>query len=1134
MIIFPPKSWKQSLQLARCLGLPRQLYQLGTATFQFYQQLHSLHRAIKNGENDLNTAIRRLDQHGDFIKELRFNFERISGPGVSASTRDLFERYIADSETEVGEFRNLLDRVGKRHFKRKSLQAVETGSRLRFHEHNIQKYCDLLDKQMQRFLFLQSSVQSMRMVSTLSEVMDTLVKQGAKAVAFYDEHSSKQISKELHLQPGARSNEIQLPSIGAGKSSYTAPSLRRNIIPSNWTMYRYKSYHALCGTITVTELFDPKKSDVEDRQFAYIILFEPYGWVSRRLVEWRCLISSAHRTPTLMLSVTTSIICEDPDVIDALGLVICTGLSRYSSYWGCYFRYPKIPNLSKVRALLDTGRLLKEHVLYGPRSWSRTDVLTAYDFKAKLTAVLCLLVRRCFRCLASYDCSLKTVRDVCCSSWSSAELLRYYREFCDVTELLLSRGFEPTLSSWQSIYHQAVKYRWRVSQDRPALIPTMDQTCKSIFTLILNACGYSIPVNVLATSEEQLRIQPQLFVDVGATPDYAYIVEDISYAGFSHLGHLIARQLPAEIIRRDIPDLNVLDLTDEQYILDRWFLGLFAPCRPEIASLLQQYLKSYKTTTAHKRFEVEYIREEFRQWTSGPNASQRKDLLEFICFHGNATILQQLDITVLTQSEMVSMLYCASQISAHDIFDILISHMQLTPEIPLLHTKIMRERLAVDEVFLRNFVGSLKTHGELDLLSEFFRNSFRSSPLSGSPLFATISSQLPVYMRNFIVGLVQRYRTQPTATECVIHSLIYYAMIHHWLFSESAEHLLQDLHLYWLLDLVTRSSAVKSSLDISSHKDVDRVPLVAQGTDIYLCPSVNGYSPLMLALHCGMSPAVRILVDAGASILTPSNCGKSPLSVAYEYTRARHPRRWIAKYDRACCQNSTSGLDGTKWIVSPRNNETMWISENTDKEMLEILLKALRDRGEAVEEEIEIPIRSKWEIFEEKTRCFARWLFKPSYTFDSKTFRENSIYTILVSTLWFLSVLKVLKAELGDVPDADRRSVISTCCYTGLSRFNRIHSSIKACCFVRRGVVHELVYPLCAGYASTSNSFIITIYCKLTCDTGWFVALRSWFPCVMLPVWARSCALTDMTDVMFLPRPLYQCRRSSTSCITSK
>ncbi len=49
-------------------GLASATIQLGTATFQFYQQLHSLYKAIKHGENDLSTAVRRLDQHGDFIK----------------------------------------------------------------------------------------------------------------------------------------------------------------------------------------------------------------------------------------------------------------------------------------------------------------------------------------------------------------------------------------------------------------------------------------------------------------------------------------------------------------------------------------------------------------------------------------------------------------------------------------------------------------------------------------------------------------------------------------------------------------------------------------------------------------------------------------------------------------------------------------------------------------------------------------------------------------------------------------------------------------------------------------------------------------------------------------------------------
>lgn len=49
-------------------GLASATIQLGTATFQFYQQIHSLYKAIKYGEKDLGTAIRKLDQHGDFIK----------------------------------------------------------------------------------------------------------------------------------------------------------------------------------------------------------------------------------------------------------------------------------------------------------------------------------------------------------------------------------------------------------------------------------------------------------------------------------------------------------------------------------------------------------------------------------------------------------------------------------------------------------------------------------------------------------------------------------------------------------------------------------------------------------------------------------------------------------------------------------------------------------------------------------------------------------------------------------------------------------------------------------------------------------------------------------------------------------
>ncbi|KAI1737714.1 hypothetical protein F4680DRAFT_427677 [Xylaria scruposa] len=963
-------------------GLASATIQLGTATFQFYQQLHSLYKAIKHGENDLKTAVKRLDQHRDFIKELRFNFERVSGPDVLASTRDLFESYITDSEAEVEEFRNLLSRVGKQHFKQKSLQAVEIGSRLRFHDRSIQKYCDLLDKQMQRFLFLQSSAQSMRIESTLSEVMGTLANQGAKAAAFYDGHSPKEISKELDSQSGTRSNNM--------RPLREVPSQQVDGIPNNWSIAQLKQYSTLCGTVTVTKLSGSSTS-----QFAYKIRVEPYSWVSRTLVEWRCMINSMHTAPTLMLSVTTSIMCKDPDVIDALGLVItCTRPSRYRYYpiWNDYLCHPKIPNPSKVRALLDAGRLLKEHVVVGPGSCSWTDVLTA-----------------CFTCLACYDHTLKTSEDVCCSLWDPAELLRHYRGFSDVIELLLSRGFEPTLSSWQSIYYQAMQYFWRVSRTRPGFVFTMNQKYKSISTLILNACGYSIPINVLATYQEQFYLCLERLRDAGATPYSGYYISGTSVDRSSHLGHLIAIQCPADMIRRETPDLNVLDLADEQHMLDRWLLGLFAPHRPEIALLLQQYLESYKATAAHEHFEVEYIREEFKHSICGSFPGLRADLLNFICLHGNATILQQLDINALSQSEIYSALTTASQNSSQEIFDILASHIQSMPDFLLLHTKMMRERLTTDPDFPRNFVASLRTHGDLELLSGLFHDSY-----SGCLLFATDSYPLPAYMRNFIVSLVQSYEAHPT-TGYAVHSLIFRAMTHHWSYSKSAEHLLENVHLYYLLDKVVRSPAFKSLLD-SSPKGIDHMEFSIDhmefSQDVFMYPSVVGYSPLMLALHCGMRPAVQILVDAGASISTLSNCGKSPLSVAYEYNQAQHPRQWMAKYD----QSSFDGTEG-QWRRPTRDPESMWVSESTDKEMLKILLKALRDRGEVVEEGLdELPVRSKWEIFREKTRCFAQWLFKPSYTFDADTFRENSIYAILVSTLWFLSVLKILKAELGDYP----------------------------------------------------------------------------------------------------------------------
>ncbi|KAI1279455.1 hypothetical protein F5Y07DRAFT_43612 [Xylaria sp. FL0933] len=957
-------------------GLASATIQLSTATFQFYQQLHSLYKAIKHGEDDLSAAVRRLDQHGDFIKELRFNFERTSDATVSASTRDLFERCIVDSEAEVENFKRLLDRVGKHHFKKKAWQAVETGTRLRFHEQNIQKYSDLLDKQMQRFLFLQSSVQSTRVESTLSEVMETLIKQGAKAIAFYEEQSSlREDDAELNSQPGIGSKRTKIPWKNMDGGNRITSSSSQDVIPGNWIIGETKRYHTLCGMIKVTTFSNSTISKNKDCQVAYKVWFEPYSWISKRLTEWRCHVSSARTGSMLTLSMTTSILCDDPDVLDALGLVVPAKCLRCSPW------IVRAPSSQKVRALLDTGRLLKDHVLC-PEGLDPKDIITVY------------LESYTYRNghMHSPHCDLSTV-------WLQSDpsyLSQLYLEHYAVIQLLLSHGFKPHLSSWQYIYDLAIRDHHHNLSKCQRLTNALSLPSKSISLLILEAYGHSIPVHFAASFNEQLRI-PQWFLSSAGEIIMIYCKCGLPNASISHLAHLITLKDSAQRIK-EILELDPLDLTDDQYMFDRWLLGLFAPFRPDIASLVQKYSKPYGTTTGYNYFDVAYIREEFKQPPCRANRDQRRDFLRFVCFHGNKAILQQLDIADLTMSETQGMHEIAAQSSNEELFDFLMTYRSAILNL-LPHTRLVRNKLTSDPEFQNKFFRFVETYAQ--------------EPLSAIICDATLeillfpsSYPLPEHIQSLILGQVRRYETQRLITRWEIHSLIYGGMKGHWACGLPAKHLLQDLHFYDLLRLLAQSPVFKSSLDTIGSKPVGPILHISNEVVVYHHPSVQGYSALMLALHCGMKPAVQVLVDAGASILKPGCCGKSALSVARENVRAQHPRQWTVSRN----PNSGAIITGSHHRFAERR-----ISEDTDMEMLDILLKALRDRGDA-EGEVpdDLPTPSRWNIFRSKAHHLTKWLFTPSRNFDPDTLRENSIYAILISTLGLLSILKVLKAEFGD------------------------------------------------------------------------------------------------------------------------
>ncbi|CAJ2500190.1 Uu.00g030430.m01.CDS01 [Anthostomella pinea] len=396
-------------------GLASATIQLGTATFQFYQQLRSLHKAIKQGRSDLTTAGRRLGQHETFIEELKFNFGRIPDGQISDGLRDLFRQCISNSVDEVKEFGELLQHVGKNRFKGKSLQAIETDTRLRFNEESIQKYYNLLDTQMARFLFFETSAQSSRMTVAVPGVEETLTRHEVKATAFYSSFESTMQSIEASMlsrfdaiaedarcdrderfqqATGAVGRRLKFPR-SRRPARYTDNEHSHELMEYGSNFHSQREYRTFCCRVTVMNHYpDPRGTSSKSSAFAYTVRFEPFSWISRSLVEWKCFISVSGSVPLLMLSSVAGTVCEDVAVLDALGFIPCKQRHARRKYkeLGDTHWHAKIPDSKKLRVLLDTRRISHANILDVPDVRGKRDVLTAYinlleEFDDMLTRV---------------------------------------------------------------------------------------------------------------------------------------------------------------------------------------------------------------------------------------------------------------------------------------------------------------------------------------------------------------------------------------------------------------------------------------------------------------------------------------------------------------------------------------------------------------------------------------------------------------------------------------------------------------------------------------------------------------------------------------------------------------------------
>jgi hypothetical protein len=170
------------------------------------------------------------------------------------------------------------------------------------------------------------------------------------------------------------------------------------------------------------------------------------------------------------------------------------------------------------------------------------------------------------------------------------------------------------------------------------------------------------------------------------------------------------------------------------------------------------------------------------------------------------------------------------------------------------------------------------------------------------------------------------------------------AMNRHWLHSNSSSDLLQPLLLYQILEEVISVPSFRLEAQV---KQENLSEFYAYRACAITDPLLYGYTPLMMALHCGMKPAVEILVKAGASIQAKTQSGISPLELSKNNAESRHPRIW-ARWDGpperrpgtcGTCANCRAWEDALHALAVPAS---------IDEEMLEILLEALKDRGESL------------------------------------------------------------------------------------------------------------------------------------------------------------------------------------------
>ncbi|ETS79279.1 hypothetical protein PFICI_09132 [Pestalotiopsis fici W106-1] len=773
---------------------------------------------------------------------------------------------------------------------------------------------------------------------------------------------------------------------------------------------------------------------------AYWVRFDPYGNFSQSFVEWKMFLNTGPSGPPTTIWCNIGTLCEDSEVIDALGLIPekygcshkTTGNDRSAVKHtrACVFYEwrTKFPDHRKLRRLLEERRFSPADYLCDRNGTMRrilTVFVSGHQFCEKpghTVEIYGPVYRRAICFCDAHRLILdghlerpdrQTIDLITRKSNGEFQYLsHFYPEYYETLKFLLETGCTPE-DDWSDLMQKIA-----------------DDTCHVMESHARYACTDYFQLNS-ATKLVRTAVAGSIATECFLPTEYAFTPDLCNRAGevvgshrFASVKTHIGNLLPYKNSFQELEDVlfdngGLAALHDhDKAPYERWLLVLMSYIEPRLKALVASATGSGGKNSVSD-ISIEGTCEEINK----SDHWKKRLVIDYVVYHGNLPLVQLLLQKGFDASLVVD---SAARKGNPEIFDFVLEFClkkeRSLSSIGFIHHHRTWLRILKDPAFKTRLLDVLVLQNrhesqEAQIFDRVLINSndnpFLGDEMTLCELMLTVSAQLPDYIKEVVSGCIFRYeqaqyrfpgglRLYLLDGLCAQH---YFEQFFN-LFDKATCHTpCEDLgrstrFFHQILQQIVSTSVFRCGLE-----HVPDIELYSE------TPETEGYTPLMLALHGGMIPAVRILIDAGADLTSYSRCGLSALQLAEQNAQSKHPR--IFRNGR----NIHARISRPGYSVGFQQ-----VSAVADHEMLEMLHDTLRRRGEEVSEpylhhSAFVKTSPLW-IFKpvqrgvERIEPFLYWLFSPTVRINMEELREHLTYLAVVLVFGLLSIVKLFQLNI--------------------------------------------------------------------------------------------------------------------------